>query len=326
MRKVLIIIGVPVLVALVALSQSLFFVDETEVALVTRFGQFQGDARSPGLQVKIPFIDVVTRFDRRLLHVDVRPTRMQDVEKQNLVIDAYLRYRIEDAKQFRRRLTDELTASARIENIVISEIRAEVARRTRQQIIGGGAVTEAIDSETGDITRTVAPLLTAEGAPFRAAIMQLVRDRSDAAVKSAANDFGITIVDVRIKAADFPEAVEQSVFTQMRTERTVQADRLRAEGQQESIQIRADVDRQIAIIVAEAERDAQTLRGEGEGEAIRILAEALELDPEFYAFRRSLQAYQAFLQQNTTVVLPADSDLFRYLQSGVAPAEAGEGQ
>ena len=319
MPKVLIIIGIPVIVALVALWQSLFFVDETEVALVTRFGQFQGAARSPGLQIKIPFVDMVTRFDRRLLHIDVRPTRMQDVDTQFLEIDAYVRYRIVDAKQFRRRLTDELTASARIENIVISEIRQEIARSNRQQIIGGGAVTETIDPETGDITRTVTPLLTPEGVPVRAAIMQRVRDRSDAAVKSVEGGLGVTVVDVRMKAADFPEAVEQSVFTQMRTERLVQADRLRAEGEQESISIRADVDRQITIIVAEAERDAQTLRGEGEGEAIRVLAEALELDPEFFAFRRSLQAYQAFLNQTTTLVIPADSDLFRYLQSAAAP-------
>jgi membrane protease subunit HflC len=321
MPRVLLIIGIPVIVALIASWQSLFFVDETEVALVTRFGQFQGAARSPGLQFKIPFIVVVTRFDRRLLHIDVRPTRMQDVDTQFLEIDAYVRYRIVDAKQFRRRLTDELTASARIENIVISEIRQEIARSNRQQIIGGGAVEETIDPETGDITRTVTPLLTAEGLPVRAAIMQRVRDRSDAAVKSVDGGLGVTVVDVRMKAADFPEAVEQSVFTQMRTERLVQADRLRAEGEQESITIRADVDRQVTIIVAEAERDAQTLRGEGEGEAIRLLAKALERDPEFFAFRRSLQAYQTFLNQTTTLVLPADSDLFRYLQSAAPPTE-----
>jgi len=322
MPRILYIVGIPFLVAVLALWQSLFFVDQTELALVTRFGKFQGEARSAGLQVKVPFIDVVTRYDRRLLHIDVRPTRMPDVEKQNLVIDAYVRYRIVDAKQFRRRLTDELTASARIENIVISEIRAEVARRTRQEIIGGGAVTERIDPESGEVTRTVTPLLTDTGGAFRAAIMHMVRDRSDAAVKSTENDFGITIVDVRMKAADFPEAVEQSVFTQMRTEREVQAGRLRAEGEQVSVSIRADVDKQISIIVAEAERDAQTLRGEGEGEAIRILSEALKADPEFYAFRRSLEAYKIFLNENlTTLVLPADSELFEYLQGGAVPAK-----
>ena len=128
------------------------------------------------------------------------------------------------------------------------------------------------------------------------------------------NDFGVRIVDVRIKAADFPEATEESIFTRMRTEREVQATRLRNEGQRQSLKIHADVDKQVTVIKAEAERDANLLRGEGEAQAISILASALEKDPEFYAFRRSLEAYGKILATKATVVLSAESPLFRFLQ------------
>ena len=180
---------------------------------------------------------------------------------------------------------------------------------------------------TTDGSVTVEAKKTTTEVDSREALTRTLIEGANAAVNSPENDFGVVVVDVGIKAADFPEAVEQSVFSQMRTEREVQADRLRAEGEQASISIRADVDRQIAIIVAEAVGVALRLRGDCEGEAFRILADALELDPEFFAFRRSLEAYQKFLNEDlTTLVLPADSELFRYLQGGAALGESTEGR
>ena len=143
-------------------------------------------------------------------------------------------------------------------------------------------------------------------------VLEDVRERAEA--------FGIEILDVRIKRADFPSAVENSVFQRMRTERAVQAQRLRAEGEEEYLTKTADVNRRVRIISANAERDANILQGEGEAQAIQILAEALEQNPEFFAFRRSLEAYGTFLQDGTTLVLSADSDLFRYLESPNAPS------
>ena len=304
----LIVLGVLAIIALILINGTFYSVDETQFVVVKRFGEIQQVEFTPGLRVKTPFIDQVVRLDKRLLHIDVPVATMPDVEKQNLEIDAYVRYRIEDPKKFLQKLTSELTASSRLGNIVISEIREEVARNTRSAIIGGRS-RESVDEETGVITRIVTPLQT------RAEMMLRVLERSDVAVKSTENDFGVTIVDVRIKAADFPRATEESIFTRMRTEREVQATRLRNEGQRQSLTIRADVDREVTIILAEAERDANFLRGEGEAEAIRILADALERDPEFFAFRRSLQAYQAFLTENSTILLSADSDLFKYLET-----------
>lgn len=168
----------------------------------------------------------------------------------------------------------------------------------------------------------VEPIVEADGVATREAITRRVRDRSDALVQGQA--FGVQILDVRIKRADFPAATEESVFARMRTEREVQAQRLRAEGEEEFLTITADVSRRVEVIAAEAEEASNRLRGEGEGEAIGILAEALERDPELFSFLRSLEAYREFLQENSTLVLNANSDLFRFLQnpSGIAPLGA----
>ena len=304
----LIIAGISILIGIIVLNGLFYTVDETQFGVVKRFGDIRNVNYSPGLNVKTPFIDRVVFVDKRLLHIDVPAATMPDIEKQNLEIDAYVRYRIIDPEKFLRRLVSELSAASRLGNIVISEIREEVARSTRSEIIGGQSH-EAVDEDTGVITRTVTPLET------RSDMMQNVLRRSDEAVKSTENDFGVTIVDVKIKSADFPQATEESIFTRMRTEREVQATRLRNEGQRQSLTIHADVDRQVTIILAEAERDANLLRGEGEGEAIRILAGALEKDPEFYSFRRSLEAYSKFLIGNSTILLSAKSDLFQFLES-----------
>ncbi len=310
--RVLVSFAIAVIVAMIFIAQTFFTVDETELVVVTRFGQIQRSISTPGLSVKGPFVDRVVRLDKRLLHIDVPRATMPDRDKQNLEIDAYVRYRIVEPIKYVQKLSNEFTASSRLGNIVISEIREEVARSERTSIIGGETL-ETLDEETQEVVRTVTLLNT------RAEMLQRVTAKSDATVKSFENDFGVTIVDVRIKAADFPQATEESIFTRMRSEREVQAKRLRAEGEEESLKIRADVDRQIAVILAEAERDANKVRGEGEAEAISILAGALERDPEFFAFRRSLQAYQSILRSGATVLLSADSELFKYLQSSAPP-------
>ena len=287
---------------------ALYTVDETEFVVITRFGEVQSTKTSPGLSFKTPFVDTVVRFDNRLLRIDVPTASMPDRESQFLDIDAYVRYRINNPRKFLENLRDEVNASSTIGRIVIAAIRAEVGVRDREAIIGGDPAV------LPDGTIIVAPSLT-DGIPSREAMMQVVIDSANETVKSRENDFGIEVVDVRIKRADFPGAIENSVFGRMESERDVQAQRLRAEGEEEYLTITAAVTRDVEIIVAEADEQSFRLRGEGEAEAIRVLAVALEKDPEFFAFRRSLEAYTNFLTQNTTVVLSADSDLFRYLSS-----------
>ncbi len=316
--KTLITMVVVLVVALVLVTQLLFVVDQTKYAVVTRFGQIQRIVRSPGLKVKLPFMEQVTRFDNRLLRIDVRVESMPDREAQFLEIDAYLRYRITDPRKFMLRLRDEFTAEGRIGNIVISEIRRVVASSDRTDIIGGVKEVEA------DGSVTVIAKKTAEGVDTRTALTREVLDGANRAVQSTENDFGIEITDVRIKAADFPTTVEQTVYRLMTTERAVQAQRLRATGEEEYLTITAAVDKQVTVIRATAERDGNQLRGEGEAEAISIFADALGQDPEFYAFRRSLEAYTKSLAEGTTLVLSSESDLFRYLQSPAVPESTPE--
>lgn len=302
-----------IIVAAIIGSQALFVVDQTQFGVVTRFGEIQRTLREPGLKVKVPFIESVNRFDKRLLRIDVPAESMPDKDQQFLEIDAYVRYRINDPRKFLERLRDEFTAADRIGRIVISELRRVVAASDRTEIIGG------IAQSQDDGTLIVIPNRTEQGVETREALTRQVLNDSNAVVGSSENDFGIEIVDVRIKAADFPSTVEDTVFNRMRTERDVQAQRLRAEGVEQNLIITTDVDRQVAIIRAEADRTANRSRGEGEAEAIRILAEALEQDPEFFAFRRSLEAYTNFLTQKSTVVLSSENDLFQYLESPDQP-------
>jgi len=305
--KALIAIIIILGVALGGLSQALYTVDETQYAVVTRFGQIQRVVITPGLQFKAPIVEQVQRFDNRLLRIDVRTEPMPDAEQQFLEIDAYVRYKITDPRRFLLRLRDEFTAQNRIGNIVISEIRRVVAGSDRTDIIGGMVATTTDGSVTVEAKKTTTEV------DSREALTRTVIEGANAAVNSPENDFGVIVVDVRIKAADFPTTVEETVFIRMRTERDVQGQRLRAEGAEENLTITADVDRQVTIIRAEAEKTSNQLRGEGEAQAIAIFADALEEDPEFYSFQRSLEAYKKFLVENTTVVLSSEDDLFRYL-------------
>ncbi len=263
--------------------QAFFIVDETQSAIVTRFGEPRRTINSAGINVKTPFVDTVTYFDKRRKLFDAPAESLLTSDKKRLVIDVYAIARVVDPLVFFRRVRTEQGAITASLPIIGSGLREEIARDEQSQII-------KLNRE--EIMGTVT-----------------------AAVRPQVGEFGIDIVDVRVKRIDFPPEIAPNIFQRMQAERKRKADAQRAEGAKRDLEIRADVDRQATIIAAEAERDANILRGEGEAEAIRIFADALEQGPEFYAFQRSLQAYKLFLPQNTTVVLPADSDLFQFLQS-----------
>ena len=279
--------GLVVLVAIIGaivVPQTLYIVDETQLAIVTRFGEPRVSITSPGLYVKTPFVETVRYFEKRILIFDAPPDSLLTEDKKRLVIDVYARARIVDPLQFFKTVNSEAQGTSRAVDIISSELRREIALDTQIEVI----------QET------------------REEIMNRVRD----SVTPKLREFGIETIDVRIKRADFPDTIAESVYARMQAERQRIADRERAEGFERDAEVRANVDRQAAIIRAEAERDAQIIRGEGEAEAVRIFAESLGQDPEFYAFQRSLQAYKMFLPESgTTVVLPADSSLFQFLQT-----------
>ena len=263
--------------------QVFLVVDETQLAVVTRFGEPRRSLKSPGLYIKTPFVDTVTYFDKRLLLFDAPPDSLITKDKKRLIIDVYARGHITQPLLFFETLRTEAQAASRAVDIIASELRREIALDDQSEIIKTS----------------------------REEIMNRVRE--GATPKLAA--FGITLVDVRIKRADFPEQIAESVYARMDAERKRIADRERAEGAEVDLEVRAEVDREATVIVAEAERDANLVRGAGEARAIEVFAEALEQGPEFYSFQRTLEAYKIFLTQNATVVLPADSDLFQFLQT-----------
>ena len=340
-----------VLIALLLLVPNVFFtVDETQLAIVTRFGQFKESHKTPGLKVKTPFVDSIIKFDRRLLRLDAPPASLLTKDKRNLVIDAYVRYRIVEPILFFRLLRNENQANSRVSDIVASSLRREVALDDQEEIISDNReeimtrISQA--SNRQEISRDDAAKL--EGGLRNPDLQFLVdepsQDADGVTRQRPASDserlkiidhpqpaelkgldvmyaiplrlvLGIDIVDVRIKRADFPSEIEESVFERMRAERFRIASGLRAEGSRREAEIRADVDKKVQVITESADGKASELRGEGEGEAIRILAEALNLDPEFFAFRRSLEAYSKAFANDTTVVLKSDSDLLRFLES-----------
>lgn len=405
----LIIAGVLIIIALVVLSQTLYTVDETEQVLVTRFGEVKSVHRTAGIRAKVPFVESVVRFDRRLLRIDADPESMRDSRKENLVIDSYARYRILDPVQFRKTLISEDNAFSRLGDIVNSTLRERIALRTRPEIIGARAVVvngvpleddEGLPVFEGTESRTTLLAEVLEGVRLRVTAQEktqvmlvpidaegevtfdlpldqvildadntdldgnlntgvgptdirvitgldgAVVDGPDVVVKlwDAANKtvtfgvqpgetisegdsftiqffvdrddpLGIEIVDVRIKRADFPDSVTPSIFTRMRAERNRIATRFRAEGDEQDLTIRAGANKDRTVILADADKESNEKRGAGEAEAIRVLADALEEDPEFFAFRRSLEAYQRVFNQGTTVILSADAELFRFLES-----------
>ena len=280
-----------VAIALVVLSvtagivgpQAFFVVDEKQLAIVTRFGEVKQTIKHPGIYLKTPFIDTTTYFDKRLLIFDAPPDSLLTKDKKRLIIDVYARGRIVDPKLFRETVQTESQGRARAINIIASELRTEIASDNQAEII------------------------TTKREDIMARILENVKPKL--------RELGLEMLDVRIKRADFPPEIAESVYARMQAERKRKADKERAEGAEIDAQVRATVDRDATIIRATAQRQANISRGEGEARAVEIFAEAISADPAFYSFQRSLEAYKKILETNATVVLPADSDLFEFLQS-----------
>lgn len=309
----LIIIAIVIAVGFVLLRQSLYVVDETEQVIILRFGEVVNTQTAPGLNVKVPFVDTVVRLDKRILRIDAPPVSMPDRDKENLVIDIYARYQIIDPVQFRKTLQSESTARSRLGDIVTSTLRDRVAQRDREDIIG--AKPQVDDAGTLLVDDEGLPLVEAQ--ETRTEILnEVLAEVQNITVR---DQFGINMIDVRIKRADFPEAVTNSIYTRMRAERNRIAAGFRAVGEEEDRKIRADTDRQRDVIIANAERDANEIRGNGEADAIEILAGSLNKNPELFSFLRSLEAYQNIIKGQDTIILSSDAPLFDYLAGpGVA--------
>lgn len=265
-------------------SFAMFTVNEREKAIMFRLGEIVRTDFTPGLYFKIPFINNVRKFDSRILTLDADPERYLTVEKKNVSVDAFIKWRIDDVANFYRATGgDEMRAGNRLAQIIRDGMKAEFGKRTIQEVVSGER-TEIMDILT----------VTAN--------------------KQAA-DLGIAIVDVRIKRIDLPREVSSSVFQRMRAERERVARDFRSRGQEAAERIRADADRQRTVILAEAYREAEQTRGEGDAKAAETYAGAYGADPEFYSLYRSLNAYRTtFNSTDDMMVIEPDSDFFRYFK------------
>ena len=319
----LVIAGVLVILALIVITQSLFVVQETEQVVVTRFGDVQSVHTSPGLYFKAPFVDSVINYDRRLLRIDAPPSQFLDRDINILEIDVYGRFRINDPRAFLQTLTTEENARSILAQRINSSLRAEVAERSREEIIGGDVELD----ESGEPVTDDEGNSRVQPTNSRTELLEDVIAAVQVNLAQEDPSFGVEMIDVRIKRADFPQEVAGRIFERMRSDREKISRRLRAEGEEEARTRRAAADRDVEVILAGADRDASRLRGDGEAQAISILAESLNQDPEFFSFRRSLDAYKAFLNQRTTVILSSDAPIFRFLQSpGEGSSETTNGQ
>lgn len=287
-RNHAIAIGAGAIVALIVLFSSLFTVHQTQQALVLQVGEPRAVVTDPGLHMKLPWpFQNVLYLDKRVLYLDLPAEEVIAQDKKRLVVDAFARWRITDPLRFYQSLTDEDLAQVRLQPILGSNVR---------RILG---------------SQTFAAVLSGE----RAKLMLDIRDGVNAQTKN----FGIEVVDVRIRRADLPPQNSDAIYRRMQQERVRQANEFRAQGEQISQEIRSKADRDATVIVAEATRQAEITRGQGDGEKNRIFAEAFGQDPDFFAFYRSMSSYSASLKgDNTTVILSPDSDFFRYFSQGAA--------
>ena len=275
------IVFILAILAVVIGGQTVYTVDMTEQAIVLQFGQYVRTVQEPGLYLKVPFTQDVTKFDRRILISDTLPGEYLDLDKKRLVVDHVTRWRINDPLEYFKSVRTEAGGLARLQPIVLAELRDELAVLPLRDIIG----------------------------QERENIMDRVARR----VQERVSSFGMEIIDVRIKRADLPKEVQQSVFDRMKAERGRLAKQFRAEGEEEAAKIRAEADKQVTIIDAEGYGKSEALRGEGDAEATSIYATSFQQDSEFYGFLRTLESYQKLLTGDATLVLSSDSELFRYL-------------
>ena len=278
MKKIL--IGAVVVLGVVV-SQALFVVQEVNQAIVLQFGDPKKIITKPGLNFKIPFIQNVVYLDRRVLNLDNPPEEVIAADQKRLIVDAFARFKIVDPLKFYISVGNERVARSRLATIINSRIRS---------VLG---------------TQELATLLSTDRAVHMASI------QND--VNTEAKNFGITIVDVRIKRADLPQANSEAIFKRMQTEREREAKEFRAQGAEMAAKITSTADKEVTVILANANKESEIMRGEGDGKRNRIFADAFGRDPQFFGFYRAMQSYEkALIGGDTSMILSPDSDFFKF--------------
>jgi membrane protease subunit HflC len=286
------VIAALIIVALIVAYGALFTVYQTRQALVVRLGQPVRIVTEPGLHSKIPLIDSVISIDKRILDLENPAQEVIASDQKRLVVDAFARYRIKEPLKFYQTVGTVDGANLQLSTLLNSALR---------RVLGEATLTQVVRDQ-------------------REHLMAKVREQLD----NEAQAFGIAVVDVRIRRADLPEQNSQAVYQRMQTERQQEAAQLRAQGTQRAQEIRAKADREVTVLLADAQSKGEQTRGEGDGERNRIFAEAYGKDPDFFSFYRSMQAYEAGMRPNDTrMLLKPDSEFFRYFVDPSGKAREG---
>jgi len=276
-----------VLVAVAAvMTMSAYVVDQREQALVLQFGNPKAVVQEAGLHFKLPWQNVTT-FDQRLLESDAAPNEVITKDKKSIMVDNYTRWRITDPLKVYQVARTQTGVVARMDDVVRGKVREVLGQHTLHEIVSGG-----------------------EQATLRIALMKSIRDRADKSVK----DYGITVVDVRIKRADLPAENSEAVFQRMKAERNRIAKEYRSEGEEAAKEIRATAEKTQKTLLAEAYKKSEILRGKADAETTAIYAKAYNKDPKFYAFTRSLEAYRKSIDANTKLVISPSSEFFNFFE------------
>jgi membrane protease subunit HflC len=274
--------AISAIAALIILSNSIFIVDQTKQALVFQFGEVVRSESNPGMHIKVPFMQDVVYFDKRILNLAAEEKEVIAKDQKRLIVNAFGKYRITDPLKFYQTVRDENGIKSRLNSVLDSSLR---------QIIG---------------EVPLSTLLTDQRAVLMKRIQQLVNNQ--------AAGFGTTVIDVRIMRADLPKENSESIFKRMQTDREKEAKEFRAEGSEEAQRIKSRADRESKVILAEAQKKAQIVRGEGDAIANKIFASSFNKDPEFFAFYRSMQAYKNSLNsKDTTLILSPNSEFLKFL-------------
>jgi membrane protease subunit HflC len=280
------------LALLIAAYGSLFTVNQTQQALVVRLGKVVEAPTEPGLHTKLPIVDSVIYIDKRILDLENSAQEIIASDQKRLQVDAFARYRIRDPLKFYQTVSSIDGANSRLSTLLNSDLR---------RVLGEATLTDIVREK-------------------REALMARVRDQLD----QQAQEFGIGVVDVRIRRADLPDQNSQFVYTRMQTERQREAAEFRAQGSQRAQEIKARADRDVTVLLAEATSKAEQTRGEGDAERNRIYADAYNKDPEFFTFYRSMQAYEAGLKHSDTrMILKPNTDFFRYFGDPAGKGDSG---
>lgn len=306
-NKKLIIIAIIVMLALITVSSFLYVIPETEQVVITQFGQAKRVVTQAGLHLKKPILEQVNRFEKRLMEWDGKPTQVPTKDKRYIWVDCFARWRITDPLKFFQRVRNETSAHALLDDIINSEVRNQISNQL---------LIDAIRTSN----RPMSMMVKLEGdQTSKAAEVRVGRDEITARILKravpAAREYGMELVDIRIKRINYVEQVRRAVYERMIVERKRIAAKYRSEGEGEMMDILGKKEKEEKQILSEAYRQSQEIKGKADAEAIKIYAEAYSKDPEFYSFLKTLESYEENLQKSTTVILSTDSEYLKYLKT-----------